>query len=80
MLIRAGKITNLELQKPFELIPAITDMKGKTIQRATHYVADFVYEEGGRTVVEDAKGYKTEVYKLKKKLMLWRYGIEIREV
>jgi hypothetical protein len=44
------------------------------------YVADFRYEEGGATVVEDAKGFKTAAYKLKKKLMKAIHNIEIREV
>lgn len=48
------------------------------------YVADFVYQEkvGGdwREVTEDAKGVRTEAYKLKKKLMLAVHGVEIREV
>lgn len=51
------------------------------LQRKCEYVADFVYKDGhGRTVVEDAKGYRTDVYKLKKKLMLYVHGIEIMEV
>ena len=80
---RAGLIKNLILQKRFELIPKIKKSDGK-IQRPTYYIADFCYSEktkdGWRTVVEDAKGCRTEVYKMKKKLMLWRHGIEIREV
>ena len=76
---RAGIIRDLRRQVPYELIPAIADGK-KTVQRAISYVADFVYTENGQTVVEDAKGMKTEVYKLKKKMMRWKYGIEIREV
>lgn len=80
-LEKAGLISNLELQVPFELIPAITHPKtGKTIQRAIKYIADFVYQEDGETVVEDSKGYRTEVYRLKKKLFRWCYGLEIKEV
>lgn len=82
---RAGKIANLETQVPFELIPPIRDDYGKLVQRGCDYVADFVYDavnlDGSKThVVEDAKGFRTEVYKIKRKLMLWRYGIQIREV
>lgn len=46
------------------------------------YLADFAYfdEQSGREVVEDVKGHRTEVYKLKKKLMLACYGIEVEEV
>ena len=71
----AGRISDLRCQIPFEVIPKI----GK--ERATKYIADFVYKDAdGNTVVEDAKGYRTEVYRLKRKLMLWQYGVEIREV
>jgi hypothetical protein len=68
----AGKITNLERQVAFELIPK------QDGERAVYYIADFVYIENGKKVVEDVKGYVTEVFKLKKKLMLWRYGIKIK--
>lgn len=82
---RAGKITDLQTQVPYELIPPMRDDYGKVIQRGCDYVADFVYlavnSDGTTTrIVEDAKGYRTEVYKIKKKLMLWRHGILIREV
>lgn len=51
------------------------------LERACSYVADFVYTtRDGKLVVEDAKGFRTEAYKIKKKLMLWRYGIDIKEV
>ena len=72
----AGRISDLRCQVSFEIIPKI----GK--QRATHYIADFVYSKDGHIVVEDAKSEitKTPVYRLKKKLMLWQYGIEVQEV
>lgn len=74
ILQRAGKISNLQRQVKFELIPK---QEG---ERACHYVADFVYiNDKGETVVEDAKGFKTEVFRLKKKLMLWVHGIKIKE-
>ena len=44
------------------------------------YLADFVYKENGKEVVEDTKGFRTEVYKIKKKLMAYIYQIEIKEV
>lgn len=44
-----------------------------------HYVADFVYVEAGRRVVEDAKGFRTPIYKLKRRLMLALHNVEIRE-
>ena len=75
LLERAGKITNLERQVKFELIPK------QDGERACTYVADFVYTnvDTGERVVEDTKGFKTEVYRIKKKLMLWVHNIRIIE-
>lgn len=78
LLERGGVISNLQLQVPYTLIEAQYE-DGKCVERACKYVADFVYTEGGKTVVEDCKGYRTEVYKIKRKLMRERYGIAIRE-
>ena len=80
ILERAKKITDLQLQVKFELIPK---QKG---ERACHYIADFVYKDltTGETVVEDVKGYKRggaySVFSIKRKLMLLRYGIRVKEV
>ena len=65
----------------YTLIPA-QRQSGKVVERAATYIADFVYTENGKTVVEDVKSpaTRTDVYKLKKKLMLYKFGIEIREV
>lgn len=80
LLERAGKIQQLKRQVKFVLIPAQKDEKtGKVIERECSYVADFTYYENNEYVVEDCKGYKTEVYRLKKKLMLWVHGIRIKE-
>ena len=54
--------------------------KGKTLELAVKYVADFVYKENGKTIVEDTKGFKTKDYIIKRKLMLWVHGIKIKEV
>lgn len=78
LLVRAGEISNLELQKVFILIPN-QYINGELLERAVKYKADFVYQENGKTVVEDTKGLKTDVYKLKKKLMLYVHGIRIKE-
>ena len=74
LLAKSGLIQNLRLQVPFELIPK---QQG---ERAVKYIADFVYTENGETVVEDVKGIKTDVYKIKKKLMLKVHGLRIKEV
>lgn len=52
---------------------------GKVIERRCVYVADFVYEQEGRTIVEDVKGRRTREYNLKRKLLLYQYGIKIKE-
>lgn len=92
-------ISNLELQKVYELIPAqyelyerygkngnrIKDGK-KCIEKSCVYKADFVYidNETGQQVVEDVKGYKGgqaySLFTIKRKLMLERYGIKVKEV
>lgn len=69
----SGEIKNLELQPKFEIHPKFQH-NGKT-ERAIHYVADFSYiDSSGDKVVEDVKGMETDVFKLKRKLFLKRYG------
>lgn len=95
MLQKAGEIYMLERQKTYELLPAQREpdtvgkrggvIKGKLLERAVEYVADFVYtDKTGKTVVEDVKGFREggayAVFVLKRKLMLYRYGIKIIEV
>lgn len=72
-----GSIEDLRRQVRYELVPAF-DVDGKHY-RPVYYVADFVYREDGREVVEDVKGMRTDVYKLKSKLFARRYGMTIRE-
>ena len=81
LMERAGAITDLQRQVPFELVPACKRPGGGT-ERPVVYLADFVYHEGptGQRVVEDVKGAMTPEYRLKRKLMLWRWGVEIREI
>ena len=87
---RAGEIHGLQRQVKYLLIPEHREpdtigprggrKPGKLIEKARYYVADFVYYDAtGELVVEDTKGFKTDVYKLKKALMLDRYGIRITE-
>ena len=80
LMLKAGIISNLREQVPYELIPAQKNEYGKVIERAVIYKADFVYDEKGKTVVEDTKGVRTKEYIIKRKLMLYEYGIRIREV
>ena len=84
LMEKAHLIKDIRLQPKYQLIPEIKGPKGGLIQRPIYYVADFeYYEKKGNDwlrVVEDVKGMRTEVYKLKKKLFRWKYGIEIKEV
>ena len=91
---RHGDITDLQTQVKFELIPSQREpdtigprggiIKGKAIERPVTYVADFVYQQNGETVVEDIKGLKDstayDVFAIKRKLMLWVHGIRIKEI
>lgn len=93
LLERAGKITDLQRQVEFELIPAQYETyeryskKGKKladgmrlVERKCCYLADFVYIENGEKVVEDTKGVKTKDYIIKRKLMLYVHHVRIKEV
>lgn len=80
LLQRAGEISNLNCQTPFGLLPK--QYIGKKVkEREVKYVADFTYiTKDGEFVVEDAKGMRTREYILKRKMMLYFHGIEIKEV
>ena len=79
LLLTAGEISDLRMQVPYELIPTFK-LKGETF-RGMKYVADFVYrDKNGNEVVEDSKGMRTDIYKLKKKLMAYIHHIVIQEV
>lgn len=66
LLLRAGEISNLELQPRFLLQDSLKK-NGRTF-RKIEYVADFKYIENGKTIVEDVKGIQTDVFKLKYKI------------
>jgi len=80
LLQRGGVITGLKRQVKFELVPKQTTKDGKTVP-AVDYVADFRYYDTRKQewITEDFKGVRTDAYKIKKKLMLFRWGIEIYE-
>ena len=81
LMQRAGIISDLCAQVKYELIPA-QRRDGKVIERPVTYIADFVYKENGETVVEDVKSpaTRTKDYVIKRKLMLWEFGIVVKEV
>lgn len=78
-----GDISNLRRQVPFLLIPT-QYVNGKLVERKCEYVADFVYVRNGETIVEDVKGYRKgpaySYYVIKRKLMLEKHGIQIKEI
>lgn len=95
ILEKIGEITNLQMQVKYVLIPAQREpdtvgkrggiIKGKLIEREVSYIADFVYTDvNGNRVVEDVKGYRGggayEVFKIKRKLMLYIQKIKVEEV
>ena len=78
LLEKAGVIEGLQRQVTFQLIPSQKG-EGRT-ERPVKYVADFTYQENGKTVVEDTKGMKTKDYIIKRKLMRFIHGITVKEV
>jgi hypothetical protein len=77
LLQRAGEISDLKRQVPFELIPK---QEG---ERAVKYIADFVYTENGKQVVEDVKSPATKKnpeYVIKRKLMRYIHNIKIKQI
>lgn len=81
MLERVGRISGLERQVRFEVCPKVPGLKGS---RARYYVADFVYDEDGKKIIEDVKSLitkKNPVYTLKKQLVQVKFPeYEFREV
>lgn len=89
LLERAGQVSDLQRQVKFVLLPAqyrqMFDRKAhkwktRCVEREVCYIADFVYQQDGKTVVEDTKGFKTKDYIIKRKLMLYIHNIQIKEV
>ena len=96
LLEKAGAIRNLRLQVKYILIPTQREYTnkvytrgkntgqpkpGKVLERECAYIADFVYyDRDGNVIVEDTKGFRTADYKIKRKLMLYIHGIQVKEV
>lgn len=77
LMERAGQIQGLSEQVKFELLPK------QDGEEAAFYIADFTYWRNGEFIVEDVKGLqKGDAYRLfvlKRKMMLWRYNIKVKE-
>lgn len=77
---KRGEITELQRQVKITIQPRFKTPTGETI-REIYYLADFVYIDlsDGLEHIVDVKGFKTDVYKLKKKLLAYK-GFYIEEV
>jgi hypothetical protein len=78
----AGLIRDLQLQVPFVLTERKQRDDGKW-ERASKYVADFTYLRDGKLVVEDVKSEitrKNRTYIQKRKLMLVKHDITVKEI
>jgi hypothetical protein len=71
-LASTGVISNLQRQVKFVLQEGYRNSQGKAI-RPICYIADFVYERDGKKYVQDSKGVRTEVYKIKRKIFEKKY-------
>ena len=71
LLEKSGYIDNLKLQPKFLLQPSFKK-NGKTY-RKIEYIADFMYFQDGKIIIEDTKGHETEVFKLKHKMFEYKY-------
>lgn len=94
LLEKGGVIKNLQTQVKYVLIPAQYEGTGEYYTKGKHkgeekkrlveheisYVADFVYEQDGETIVEDTKGFRTDIYIAKRKMMLYFHGIKVKEI
>lgn len=90
LLEKNGLITDLQRQVKYILIPTQREpdtigpkggiKKGKLLEKECAYIADFVYQMNGKTIVEDTKGFQTKDYIIKRKLMLHVHGIKINEI
>ena len=80
LMENTGMIKDLKRQVPFELIPTYK-INNRTV-RKMQYIADFTYitTNDNKLHIVDTKGYRTEVYKLKKKIFEYKYKMEIEEI
>lgn len=81
LLLKSGEISDLRLQVDFTLQEAYTTYTGERI-RAIRYKADFTYVKNGEKIVEDvkSKATKTQVYQVKRKMLIERFGVKIIEI
>lgn len=78
LLERAGVISDLKRQVPYELAPSVKLYGATRAQPALRYVVDFQYVERGALVLEDTKGIETPMSKTKRHLMKHIHGLDVR--
>ena len=71
-LLQEGEVISQLKQQPRFVLQRGFRYKGKKIRNLC-YIADFSYIEDGIVIIEDVKGLRTAVYKLKKKLLLHKF-------
>lgn len=76
--LQAGEISDVSRQVVFELAPAV-EIRGRK-RPPLRYIADFVWQEGGKKVVADVKGAIPDAYRIKRHLMKSVHGIDILEI
>ena len=77
-LVKQGKISNLERQKSYELLPRQTDSKGKFMHHPIEYKSDFEYDDvQGVHHTVDTKGILTPDFRLKQKLFYYKFNRQI---
>lgn len=75
---KAREVSNIRRQVVFELAPAV--VIGGRKRPPLRYIADFVYDEAGQTIVADVKGVAPDSYRIKRHLMKSVHGIDIMEI
>lgn len=82
-LEKDGKISELKKYVKYVLLPAQRDGTGKIVEHEVSYIADFEYIENGEQVAEDTKNYAKgaayQLFSIKRKLMLHKFGIRVKE-
>ena len=83
LLERDGKISELNRKVKYVLVPSQRDESGKLIEHEVSYIAAFEYILDGNKVIEDStdygRGASYQLFSIKRKLMLYKFGIKIKE-
>lgn len=79
LLQKAGEISDLKCQVKYELVPKTR------IGQPVSYIADFVYlDKAGNKIIEDVKGFRGgqaySVFVMKKKMLYYFHGLEVKEI